>query len=289
MQGIVDFARRKVPHDKTLQPLDLAGLVLVPWGIFLVECLLFLFLFHSARGFVFVVTLAGIIVSLILFRTQSQRQTGGATFSLILAFLCLIAFLTSAISGLLTYHLCFEAYWASADGHAYANILPSEPAAAYADASKLVFADEARVETSQAMGYKDGTVYCVAPILDDAPLENVQFWAAGQNCCAARSSFSCDDAWNPNARSGMVIRSSNHVRSEYMNAIRQAEAAFEIISAEEPVFVTWVVDPEQLEIKMWAIGFGILVVAIVVHLVFSVIVAGLIRYEANEATGKKPP
>lgn len=285
MAAILDFARKEVPAEPLAKE-QVISLILVPWGIFLVECLLFLFLFHRARGFVLVVTFVGIVVSLIVIWIQQQRSTGGIPS--ILAFFCCIAFLASAFSGILTYHLCFEAYWVSADGHAYANILPSEPAAGYADASKLVFADEARVETSQAMGYKDGSVYCVAPILDDAPLENVQFWAAGENCCAARGSFSCDDAWNPNARSGMVIRSSDHVRSEYMNAIRQAEAAFEITSAEDPVFVTWVVDPEQLEIKMWAIGFGILVVAIVVHLVFSVIAAGFIRNEAKEATEKKP-
>ena len=33
-----------------------------------------------------------------------------------------------------------------------------------------MFAEEARLDVSRALGYKDVDVYCVAPVLDDAPL-----------------------------------------------------------------------------------------------------------------------
>lgn len=284
MQNMLAFARNKVAPAEKLSNGELASLALIPWGIFIFVCLLFLLLYHRSPGFVLVVVCLGLFFSLVKLLTEQKRATG---FQFLLAFFCFIAFFASAFIGLFTYNSFFEGYWASADGHSYANILPSESAAAYADASKVVFADEARIETSQALGFQDGHTYCVAPILDDAPLETVNFWAAGQNCCGARGSFSCDDAWNPNARSGMVIRSSDRVRSEYMNAVRQAEASFEITSTEDPVFVTWVVDAEQLETKTWAIGFGILVVAVVSHLIFSIIVAYAIKRGSEEAREKK--
>ena len=49
----------------------------------------------------------------------------------------------------------YSIYWLYHDSHAYANVLPSEPAAGYLDAGKLVFADEAHIDARRGMGFKD--------------------------------------------------------------------------------------------------------------------------------------
>lgn len=50
----------------------------------------------------------------------------------------------------------YSIYWLYHDSHAYANVLPSEPAAGYLDAGKIVFAEEAHVDAGRGMGFKDG-------------------------------------------------------------------------------------------------------------------------------------
>jgi len=172
---------------------------------------------------------------------------------------CMAAVCISTLTGLITYHAFLESYWSYADSHAYANILPSEAAAGYADAGKVVFADEARIDGLRALGFKDGRTYCVAPVRGDSE-EPVQFWAAGVDCCGGRGGFTCDDAWDPRARSGLVL--INHDRHlQYTLAVRQAKAAFGLASAEEPIFVRWVVDPERVQLNLWRVGFGVLLSA----------------------------
>ena len=52
----------------------------------------------------------------------------------------------------------YSIYWLYHDSHAYANVLPSEPAAGYLDAGKLVFAEEAHIDARRGMGFKDRDV-----------------------------------------------------------------------------------------------------------------------------------
>merc|ERR1719453_143098 len=104
------------------------------------------------------------------------------------------------------------------------NLMPTNLAEAHADAGKIVFTDATRVDTTRAAGYKDGSMYCVAPIEDDVPIGKVQYWAAGTDCCLGRADFNCDDAWDPKARSGVVILDSNtwmpSNRDKYTEAVK---------------------------------------------------------------------
>merc|ERR550537_821201 len=154
-------------------------------------------------------------------------------------------------------------YYAYDENRSYSNVLPTEPAEAHADAGKIKFSHTARVDTTRAMGYKAGSVYCVAPILDDTQLDRVEYWAAGIDCCPSRGDFNCDDAWNPKAKSGVVILDSNALiptkHDFYMKAAKEAEAAYQLSSAEEPLFVRWVADPQGIQDDYWRAGVGFLV------------------------------
>ncbi|CAK0871501.1 unnamed protein product, partial [Prorocentrum cordatum] len=191
--------------------------------------------------------------------------------------MCLVAIVAATVVGVFTYGEFLGKYWNARGSHSYANVLPSEDAAGYADAGKLVFAEEARLDVSRALGYKDVNVYCVAPVLDDAPLAEVQFWAVGVDCCEQRGSFDCDDAWDSDARSGVVVSPLHGWHSQYALAVRQAEHAFELASAQEPVFVRWVVDPEKVTRNYFHFGVGILVVAVAAYGVLSCVVAHFLK------------
>merc|ERR1719378_487387 len=97
------------------------------------------------------------------------------------------------------------------------------------------------------------------------------------NCCGRRAYFTCDDAWVPTARGGMVIHDAAGFAKDrhdyYMMAIKQAEATFGIFAAKEPLFVRWVQDPDTVEAAFWTTGVTIVGIAIGVHLLFSMLLA----------------
>merc|ERR1719379_1338649 len=167
--------------------------------------------------------------------------------------LCGFACMFGCLCGLYNYYTHMMQYWTYDENRAYSNVLPTEPAEAHADAGKIVFAHTSRVDTSRAVGFKSGSTYCVAPILDDTQGDRVEYWAAGVDCCPARGDFACDDAFNPKAKSGVVILDTTggdtavsagettagfsmwkSKRDYYVKAVRLAEAHFSITSAEFP-------------------------------------------------------
>merc|ERR1719235_1022190 len=145
-----------------------------------------------------------LLVSFVFMVLEMSGRMGGQWF-MFLGTLGFVAVIFGTLAGLYNYHTHMFQYWSYDENRSYTNVLPSEPAAAHGDAGKMVFANTARVDTTRAVGYKAGTTYCVAPILDDAQLDRVEYWAAGIDCCPSRGDFVCDDAWNPKAKSGVVV------------------------------------------------------------------------------------
>lgn len=252
---------RGVPQNFGL--LELSSIVVVPWLVCVTICYMFAVIYHAAPGAVWLIILVGLVVCMSMIRNDHQkdyREHGLVDSSV--AHLCLVAIFLSTFFGVVAYQGFYSKYWLSHNSHSYANVLPSEAAAAYGDAGKLIFSEDARLVVSKSLGYKDGSVYCIAPIQDDAD-SKVQFWAAGYDCCGARGSFSCDDAWDNKAHAGVVLQPE----PKFLEAVHQAQAAFGLEAAKEPVFVRWVVDPERVELKNFLFGNGILVGTCLVFLV----------------------
>lgn len=251
-------------------------LVLVPWILFAAVSASFAFGYHFVSEFIwfgFAVLLG--CTTLFTIMSGSERPM-----NMYLGVLCIGAIIAGGCVGFTCYELQFSHFWFLNDGHVYTNVLPSDPAAGYVDAGKLLFTEDSRVDTSKSLGYQDGDTYCVAPILDDSDTGDVEFWAAGVNCCASRGNFICDDAFEPNARGGAVIRSvsalSNDVRDKYALAVKQAEAAFEIASTPEPLFVRWVQDPQLLQEDFWHVGCGVIIAGLGVYALLQCIFVCLI-------------
>jgi len=286
------------------------SLIMVPWLILLIIACLFAFVYHMLPIVVWIVVLFSAIFAVGLFlagggspdgqpadRDSVDRADRNNPFArkqyympsvyLVLGMLCMVATFFGTILGYWNYHTYMSFYWTYETNGVYTNLMPSEPAVAHADAGKIIFSDFTRVDTTRAAGYKDGTVYCAAPILDDVPIAKVEYWAVGTNCCSQRADFNCDDSWNPKAKSGMVVLESNpwipNNHDQYMNAVRLAEATFQIISAKEPIFVRWVAEPEVVQDDFYRSGIGFFLAEIFIYLLASVIF-GLMSLGAVQRT-----
>merc|ERR1719379_3254457 len=241
---------------------------------------------------------------MVLDSAESRRKTGGAWW-LFLGLLSLFAILFSSLCGQYNYWMHMFPYWSYDENRSYQNVLPTEPAEAHSDAGKIVFAHTARVDTTRAVGFKSGSTYCVAPILDDTQLDRVEYWAAGVDCCPARGDFNCDESWNPKARSGVVILDTSagdasissgdtsvgwsifsSRRDYYLKAVREAESNFMLTSADYPLFVRWVGDPQMVQDDYWRNGVGYLTATICIYLLISTILGSVLMIVTKHAQTK---
>lgn len=276
------------------QPMGLAVLIGVPWLMFAMISTLYGMAYHHYAWVVWLVILAWVLMSIIFLILDSRKRMGGSWFRF-LGLLCLFAITNGVILGSYNYWTHLFQYWSYDENASYTNVLPTEPAAALSDAGKIVFAKTARVDTSRAVGFKVSDVYCVAPILDNTQMSRVEFWAAGINCCPARGDFSCDDAWDPLSKSGVVIMGTgpdekpsagrqgfgfkfwDSPREYYMKAVKEAEAAYSLTSSKTPLLVRWIRDPQAIQDDYWRSGVGFLVASICVYLLLSIIAGAILQ------------
>lgn len=277
------------------QPMGLAVLIGVPWLIFAMISTLFGMAFHHYAWAVWLLVFAWLLMAVIFIVLDVRKRMGGSWFRF-LGVLSIFAVINGVILGSYNYWTHLFQYWSYDENASYSNVLPTEPAAAYSDAGKLLFAKTARVDTSRALGFKVDTVYCVAPILDNTQTQRVEFWAAGIDCCPQRGDFFCDDTWDPKSRSGVVILGAtggdasggstgstmglqlwHPVRDYYMQAVKEAEANYNLMSSKEPVFVRWVRDPQAIQDDYWRSGVGFLVASVCVYLLLSIIAGAILQ------------
>lgn len=285
--------------------IGLCILVFTPFVMFSVLSCAFVFVYHHFPIVAWL--LAGTWVMLALsFVVLDRRQRMSGSWYYALGLLCLFATANAMGCGLYNYWTYLYQYWSYTESRIYTNVLPTEPAQSHEDAGIIMFSETARVDTTRAVGYKAGSVYCVAPIMDETQSDRVEYWAAGIGCCSSRGDFECDDVWNPKARSGAVIidplGGDVSVSSEkrgsgtqmrfwksnweyYMKAVGQAEANYQMVSSEHPLFVRWVTDPQQFQDKLWRYGIAMLIGSVSIYLLVSIIFgAGMQMYAKRTAT-----
>jgi len=113
------------------------------------------------------------------------------------------------------------------------------------DAGRIHFSEDAHVDISRSMGFRNYDTYCVAPItVGDAKLANYDFWAVGTNCCLGSDGrdFRCGEFNNLAAHSGLRLMDDKE-RRYFRLAVEQAEAAYDIDS-NHAVFMYWMQDPD---------------------------------------------
>jgi hypothetical protein len=232
--------------------------------MFVLITMLFTYGYHHIPGVVWsTVCLLSCFALIFLFTPPGPSEQGRS--GVVLGFLCGTAIVLGTLCGLHNYGTHMEQYWLYEEAREYHNVLPSEPAAAHADAGKITFAEAARIDTTKAVGYKAASVYCVAPILDPSSNNRVEFWAVGLDCCAPRGEFNCDDATKEGAEAahgGIVVFETGWIAAthfEYFKkAVKESEAANDLVSATEPIFVRWVKDPAAVQASFFGAGTGAL-------------------------------
>lgn len=271
---------------------------------------LFAFVYHHYAVLVWGVITLWILFAFLFLVLDARVRMGGSWFML-LAIVCVCAVVNGSIVGMYNYWTNMYPYWSYYEHKTYTNVLPSESAIGHADAGQLVFADTARVDTTRALGYKTGTVFCVAPILGDRVVDHVEYWAAGIDCCNARGDFSCDDSWDPKAKSGLVLPTFiggnvemtasdigakgkwwKTTRDKFIQAVKMAEASYDLKSAKNPLLVRWISKPQQFTDDLWRHGVGFVVGSISVYFLISIIFgAGLqaCSKRAAHAQQRQPP
>ena len=117
-----------------LNIVELAVLTLFPWLVGVLVSYLFASTYHGMPLSVWLIVLSLLAVCV----WHIRHYPGDRQWQLVLPVSCIAGVLVSCILGLVAYRTFYSIYWMYHDSHAYANVLPSEPAAGYLDAGKLV-------------------------------------------------------------------------------------------------------------------------------------------------------
>merc|ERR1719229_1350029 len=106
-----------------------------------------------------------------------------------------------------------------------------------------MFTRDSHLDIDKSIGFKRGTMYCVAPIVSGTErLASYDFWAVGTDCCSGDApDYHCGEYRNPHAHAGLRILSESQ-QNFYQLAVGQAEVAHRL-TATHPLFFTWTVDP----------------------------------------------
>lgn len=209
---------------------------------------------------------------------------------LYLGLLCALATTSAWLCGVQVFEVDMVHFWTHYGGDRYANVAPTRPADSLQDASIIHFTATTRLDLRRVLGFRsqegDDTTYCVAPILDETQDAKVQFWAAGKNCCEPTRSYLCDEAMNPSARSGLILkgRGSFAAQKQYENfrlAAAQASAIHGFQIPEEPLFLLWHQDPESWEHQSLRRAVMDVVLLSLMYLVVSGFLAGWLHLSSS--------
>jgi len=135
------------------------------------------------------------------------------------------------------------------------------------DAGIIYFADGNKIDAMRSWHFKQGSTYCVAPIIKGQQgkatpeTQSFDFWAVGKDCCSTSSSdFRCGAYSNPLARSAIRILDPEDSKM-YRLAVEQAETLYGVMAA-HPVFVEWSQDPLEV-VNSWAArGFNLYIMSV---------------------------
>mmetsp|Transcript_70329 Transcript_70329/g.205691 ORF Transcript_70329/g.205691 Transcript_70329/m.205691 type:complete len:303 (-) Transcript_70329:44-952(-) len=228
----------------------LALLAVVPWMLFSATVLIYTMLFHDIPTILDCLLL--IALALCIRQSVVNYMRGGSDGAYAMA-LCTTAIFIGSLVGVHDYFAYMEPYWAFEDRRVYEGVGPEELADAHRDAAAITFVAGSKPDLQASIGYHSrSSIYCVAPIGAwdaGAASREIQFWAAGKDCCEAQGSFSCDDAKRSAAHGGLVIDSADV--DKYILAVRTAEVQNGVQSTPEPIFVRWVSNFEAARGTYW--------------------------------------
>lgn len=167
-----------------------------------------------------------------------------------LAMLMILAVIGGIIAVSIGWNDSWRQWWWMHTGTATGGTA-GKPAAAASDAAFFNFAKNASVDATRAAGFRNGDIYCAAPILDaDVALGDVvrvDYWAIGINCCDDFGSFTCDAARTNYGGSGVVMKGGGmpcfdcHT-DKFRMAAAKASGVNNMVPAPGALYVRYVAD-----------------------------------------------
>lgn len=246
------------------------------WFLYTLFGILYLTGYHSMPMFLSVFTTITVFVLLLASQIIEMRRPlskGDREIKLLLR-LCAGAIVLGSLVGFSITSARLTDYWPYDAMRHYSNVAPDELASAHADASAIVFMEGTKPDIARVTRYRrHGSTYCVVPISLDASYtddtevaSDIQYWAAGKDCClGSRKGFTCDDAANSKARSGLVMFGERKTwledllsgvlwendYSHYEQAIKMGKAKFGITSPKQHLIMRWVHDLGEARSSLW--------------------------------------
>lgn len=230
-------------------------LIIVPW-LFL-AVVLACALQGGTHGYF--VTLVAIPVVLLFLNGWFLRHhyTRSNNSEVILGILVLTAILISLSVSVYAVAKSLLEYHRLSQGASYFNVLPSESAMSKNDATTLSFTNSSLVDVTRTFGFTDArastpVTYCVAPISDGFLYQNrVQYWAAGLDCCEARSNFACYDKKSTGAHGALVLEDEMQALDGFRSAIDGAQGQYGLTTGDNYLLLKWVEDPVGYRDSLW--------------------------------------
>lgn len=251
-------------------------LILLPWMIVVV--VLLCFLEAGAHGYYLTVaSIPAILLPLISLwlRHNYLRQRHA---EVVLGLLCLIAATIGLSVGGFAVSGSLVEYHRLSQGASYVNVLPSEAGASKIDATTLSFTNQTLVDASRTFGFTDANdrkakMYCVAPVSDgNLYHRRVQFWAAGINCCEARSNFNCFASGSIGSHGALVLPKEMQANEGFRHAVRGAQGAYDLTAGDNYLLVQWHEDPVGYRNGLWKNTCTLFMIIVGVYLLISVMV-----------------
>ncbi|CAE7455371.1 unnamed protein product [Symbiodinium natans] len=258
--GSAQLQPKTVPGRWRINRVAMLEAVLVPWAIFLCVSWLLTFSVHYKHTVpMWVLVVACLIVPVgMWYRVWHQRQDSKdishrePNWFFFLAVVCTLAWLAGVVLGLYTWSSYMQPYFEAESLAMITNVDTRKASGGqFLDMGALEFAPNTDVDESLTMGYKDGNLYCVAPIatsggVNSTPPAFYEFWAVGVNCCNPFEPklFACGEPNDDQVRGGFRLTDTSLV-PQYRKAIQMAQEEYHIRSGQSPIFLHWTGDPVE--------------------------------------------
>lgn len=251
--------------------------VFLPWGVFIVCYGITSFHIMYRKPLLVTLTILACIVFWLGLTKEALRQKKESPHPSWLLYASLmvgLAIFFGTVFGYWNYISNSRPYYSIQDlkviGHIDADV---EHGQNTMDAGIFYFADGNHIDSSRSWHFKQGSVYCVAPIIgahSTPQTASFDFWAVGKDCCSTSSSdFRCGAFSDPQARSAIRILNDED-RPFYRLAVEQTETLYNIVST-HPIFVEWTQDPLS-DVNTWRMkAYNSYLSSVATFFVFSVI------------------
>jgi hypothetical protein len=179
-------------------------------------------------------------------KTAGERRE--PSWIIIFSAFCLLAWLLAVLLGIYNFGTCMSGHYDTMALNTYTDVDVGQlSGSGVLDAGIMTFEAGSFIDTTKAVGFKDVTKYCAAPISSPksgaGDLLTYDFWAVGVNCCKGEpGDFHCGEVDGKLQLGGGVRVLSSALIAKFTLASEQA-AAFYGFRVGHPIFLTPSQDP----------------------------------------------